>query len=445
MIKLTEKTLSALARIPGRHPVPKADGLKLKVIDEGRRAYWTYRYRFNGEGAEIGLGALSDVPTIAAAKTLHAQALAQVRTGVDPRGDKRARRDALAAASAMPTFGEAAQQYIDLHEHEWSNPTHRQQWRVTLLGPEGTAPRSSAPQPDHCRALRHLPIDKITKKDVLTVLDPIWRTKSETASRIRGRIEAVLDFAYVRHDLEDKLVNPARWRGLLNKALPKRKKRINNHLAALPYKDIPAFIARLRRPTSAARALEFLILTAARAGEALNMTWDEVDFGEKVWTIPPERMKTRQRHRVPLSDRTLEILRAQHEAKARRPSTPYAFAGLLPGRPLSRPTLAALIETLSPGVTLHGFRSSFRDWALVAAQASEAVAEQCLAHMIGSDVRKAYARDDLLELRTPLMAEWASYCGSARPVVVNRREACGFQHSSHPRPRRKNRRQTWPG
>jgi integrase len=418
-IRLTERTLPQLARIPGRHAVPNAQGLKLKVVDDGKRAYFTYRFRLDGRAVEIGLGAYpSDIKTLSAAKTAHAKEYAQVKAGVDPRGDKRARRAAADLSASLPSFGEAARMYVDAKSAEWSNPRHKQQWEVTLLGPAGTTPRAlRAPQPDYCCALRPVPIDKVATDHVLRVLEPIWKTVPQTASRLRGRIEAVIDYARVRYSFDQDKRNPATWRGHLSKVLAKPRKRANGHHAALPYKEIPAFIARLRRPTSAARALEFLILTAGRESEILNITWSEVDLEERIWTIPPERMKTRQPHRVPLSDRAVKILEAQREAKKKGV---YVFPGLIPGKPLSRGPLVELVKKLSPApATAHGFRSSFRDWALVVARAGEAVAEQCLAHAIGSDVRRAYARDDLLELRAPVMAQWADYCGGAKLTVVS--------------------------
>jgi integrase len=439
MTRLTEKTLPALSRIPGRHPVPNVSGLKLKVTGDGR-AYWTYRFRLKGKGVEISLGAYpGDAPTVKAAKALHAKEYDKVTDGIDPRADKRARKAAAAAASAMPTFGEVAEMYIASKSGEWTSPRHRQQWEITLLGPEGTAPRTNAAQPDHCRSLRPAPIDKVDTDLVLKTLEPIWKKVPQTASRLRGRIEAVIDYARVRYGFDQDRRNPAAWRGHLNKVLAKPKKRVNGHHAALSYKDIPAFIAALRRPTTAARALEFLILNVSREGEVLNMTWDELgSLDERLWIVPPERMKTREQHRVPLSDRAVKILEAQRDAPSRRSNNPFVFPGLLPGRPLSRQPLTELTKKLSPSpITVHGFRSSFRDWALVVAKASEAVAEQCLAHAIGSDVRKAYARDDLLELRAPLMQQWADYCAGepkdakkAAPFMGKRRLGSASQKGS---------------
>jgi integrase len=426
MTKLTEKTLPALSRIPGRHPVAGALGLKLKVIDGGARAYWTYRFRLNGKGNEISLGAFPDIGTIKDAKALHADAYAKVKNGVDPRAEKHARKAAVGAAvNAMPTFGEAAERYIADNEKRWSNPKNGHQWRVTLLGPEGPGSRNRAPRPDHCFSLRAVPIDKITRAMIIDVLTPIWKTAPVTMRRVRGRIEMVLDAAYVRLEIEDKIPNPARWKGKLDQIFVVSKTSVKRHHDALPYAEVPTFVRRLRARGGkhyrayndiAAAALEFLVLTAARSGEVRGMVWDEVNLKDAVWTVRAERMKARKLHRVPLSDRALEILKQQYEARG---NNPYVFPGLLPGKPLSKAAFDTLRGRFAGNITAHGFRSSFRDWAGDETHFPREVIEQALAHTIGG-VEGDYRRSDAFKKRRELMGAWAMYCASAKPIAIAR-------------------------
>jgi integrase len=262
--------------------------------------------------------------------------------------------------------------------------------------------------------LRKLPVDAIDTAAVLSVLKPIWQAKPETASRFRGRVEQVLDAAKAKGHRTGE--NPARWRGHLDKLLAKRQKLTRGHHAAMAYTELPAFISRLRdRQTESvsALALEFAILTAARSGEVLGMRWDEVDDAAKVWTVPPTRMKAAREHRVPLSARALAIL---DEAKKARAGA-FVFPGSRGGRPLSVMAMEMVLRRMGrDSVTVHGFRSAFRDWAGNETQFAREVAEAALAHVIGDAAERAYRRGDALEKRRALMEAWASYCD---PTIVN--------------------------
>ncbi len=265
-----------------------------------------------------------------------------------------------------PTFGKAAEDYLATHEGGFRNEKHKAQWRMTLTR--------------YCEPIRDTPVDAIDTEAVLSVLKPLWTRAPETASRLRGRIEAVVDAAKARGFIDGNRANPARWRGHLDKLLPKRAKLARGHHAAMPYADVPAFIAGLReRPATAARALEFCILTVARSGEALAACWDEVDLEAKIWTVPPARTKAAREHRVPLSDRALAIL---EEMKAGRTGD-NVFPGRRLGRPLSGMAFEMLLRRIGSPYTAHGFRSSFRDWAGNETTFPRELAEHALAHVIG--------------------------------------------------------------
>jgi integrase len=255
--------------------------------------------------------------------------------------------------------------------------------------------------------IRNMPVDAIDTEAVLSVLKPLWTRAPETASRLRGRIEQILDAAKARGLIGRNEANPARWRGHLDKLLPKRAKLARGHFAAMPYGEVPAFAASLREhPTTAARALELCILTAARSGEALAARWDEIDFAAKIWTVPPARTKAAREHRVPLADRALAIL---EEAKAGRTSD-YVFPGRRPGRPLSGMAFEMLLRRIKSPYTAHGFRSSFRDWAGNETHFPRELAEHALAHVIGDRAEQAYRRSDALARRRELMDLWSNYC-----------------------------------
>jgi integrase len=282
---------------------------------------------------------------------------------------------------------------------EWRNAKHRAQWAMTLR--------------TYAAPLWPVPVAEVDTAAVLSALQPVWQAKPETASRLRGRIEAVLDFAKAHGQREGE--NPARWRGHLDKLLPKRGKLTRGHHAAMAYREIPAFMARLReRDAIAALALEFTILTAARTGEALGAQWREVDFEAKVWTVPAPRMKAGREHRVLLSGQAMEILKKLAGAKTGE----FIFPGQRLERPLSSMALAMVLRRLKmEGVTTHGFRSAFRDWCGEETSFPREIAEAALAHVTKDKTEAAYRRGDALQKRRALMEAWASYCEAGCNVL----------------------------
>jgi integrase len=305
--------LSPLAGLGSEGELAAEGGLYLSISGEGRRR-WVFMYVLRGKQREAALGSAGKggVP-LKAAREKAAQGRALLKAGVDPIAEW-----SKPLANEAPTFGEAADDFLEAHAGGWRNEKHKTQWRMTLTR--------------YCEPIRHTSVDAIDTEAVLSVLKPLWARAPETASHLRGRIELVLDAARARGHIGHNEANPARWRGHLDKLLPKRAKLTRGHHAAMPYADIPAFVAGLReRRAIAARALEFCILTAARSGEALAARWDEVNFEAKVWAVPPERTKVGREHRIPLSDRALALLREMEAARA----GDYAFPGQRPGRPLS--------------------------------------------------------------------------------------------------------------
>jgi integrase len=329
--------------------------------------------------------------------------------GIDPiDARKAARADAALEAAKALTFKHAATAYIASHRAGWRNAKHAAQWESTL---------ASYVEP----VFGSVSVQAIDTGLVLKALEPIWKSKPETASRVRGRVEAILDWAKVRGYRDGD--NPARWRGHLDKLLPKRSRvRAVKHHAALPYAELPDFLAALRAQDGiAARALEFTILTAARTGEAIGTKPEEIDTGDKVWTVPAERMKAKKEHRVPLSARVLAIVDEMNEN--RPASNEFLFPGGKRGKPLSNMAMTTVLRRMGRGdLTVHGFRSTFRDWAAERTGYPREVVEMALAHAIGDKVEAAYRRGDLFEKRRRLMAEWARYCGTSRgadqPKVV---------------------------
>jgi len=402
MTKLTLRALQRLADDPGRHA--DGDGLFLRVIDDDHR-FWTYRYRLGGKETELSLGPYPKIG-LDEARRLHAKARAEVVNGIDPRAAKKLARETKAAeaaqapAPAKPTFGAMADLYIETHESGWRNPKHRQQWASTLR--------------DYCAAIRGVPVDRIDTQAVLGVLRPIWTKKPETASRVRGRVETILNAARALGHTDENRANPARWRGHLDQLLPKQPTLSRGNHAALPYADVPAFMQRLKdAPGAASKALAFLILTAARSGEALGARWDEMDEAAAVWTVPASRMKAGKAHRVPLSAPALAILSEMRAA--RRNDHPFVFPGQRPRKPLSNMALEMTMRRLDASAfTPHGMRSSFRDWATEVERVEYATAERCLAHAVGSDAALSYDRSDRLELRRPVMTAWADFIGGKR-------------------------------
>jgi len=276
----------------------------------------------------------------------------------------------------------------------WRNAKHASQWEMTLR--------------EYAAPLRRLPVDKISTDDVVSVLKPLWNDKPETASRLRGRIERVLDAAKAQGLRSGE--NPARWRGHLDQLLPRRQRFTRGHHAAMPYAAVPAFLHDLRaRQATAALALEFAVLTAARSGEVLGGRWDEVDLDRAIWTVPASRMKAGREHRVPLSKRAMEILKAIHECR----NGDYVFPGQKPGKPLSVMALEMVLRRMKiDDVTVHGFRSSFRDWAAECTNFPNEVCEAALAHVIGNKAEAAYRRGDLFDKRRKLVDAWAAYCST---------------------------------
>jgi integrase len=303
-----------------------------------------------------------------------------------------AKRQAAIIEAGKPTFGAVADALIAAKESEWRNEKHRAQWRMTLE--------------NYAAPLRSRPVDEIDTGAVLAVLTPLWQGKPETASRLRGRIEAVLDAAKAQgHRMGE---NPAAWRGHLSHLLPKRGKLTRGHHAAMAYDGVSAFVARLReREALAAMALEFCILTAARSGEVLGARWSEIDLAAKVWTVPAERMKAAREHRIPLSDGAFVILEKLSKAKTGE----FVFPGQRANKPLSSMAMEMVLRRMKQGgVTVHGFRSAFRDWAGNETSFPREIAEAALAHVIGDKAEQAYRRGDALEKRRALMDAWAAHC-----------------------------------
>ncbi len=377
--RLNARTVETI-KAAGRH----ADGgnLYLNVTTTGARS-WVFMWMRDGRQREMGLGPAWDV-SLAKAREIAAQHRQTLRDGFDP-------LDARKAQQAKPTFGAFAEELIATMESQWRNEKHRAQWRSTLA--TYAAPISAKP------------VDRITTEDVLTILKPLWTTKQETASRVRGRIETVLNAAKARGYREGD--NPAAWTGHLSNLLPKRTKASRGHHAALPIDDALAFMTKLRGLTStSARALEFVILTATRSGETLGARWSEFDLERATWTIPAERMKAGVEHRVPLGDRAAAILT---EMQARRVGD-FVFPGGKLGAGLSDMALTMVHRGLGFDITTHGFRSTFRDWASERTGFPPDVCEMALAHTVSNKVEAAYRRGDLFEKRRQLMAAWAAFC-----------------------------------
>lgn len=389
------------ARTKGLYP--DGHGLYLQVATTGTKS-WILRYKRGGQARDMGLGPVRDV-SLAEARRKAQRCRQQLLEGVDPLEARRAERAqaALEAAKAM-TFDQCRDAYIAAHKAGWRNAKHRQQWTNSL-----TTYASPIIGP--------LPVAAVDTGLVLKVLEPIWTIKPETASRLRGRIERILAWAATRgYRAAD---NPARWRGHLDHLLPaaSRVRKVKHH-AALPYGALPEFMASLRCHDSiAAAALEFTILTAVRAGEALGARWDEIDMAGRVWTIPAERIKSSREHRVPLSDAATAVLERMSEVRR----GDMVFPSTRRDKPLSNMAMTMLLRRMGFGeVTVHGFRSSFRDWAAETTAYPNHVVEMALAHTIGSKVEAAYRRGDLFEKRRRLMRDWDEYCthqpqGERRP------------------------------
>jgi integrase len=370
---------------PGRYG--DGGGLYLVVSPSGARK-WVYRFTYAGRVTEAGLGSANAV-SLAEARTKAHEARRLLDTGQNPIV---ARRQAALINAGIPTFGAVADGLVKAKESEWRNEKHKAQWRASLT--------------DLAAPLRTLPVGEIDTAAVLSVLKPLWQAKPETASRLRGRIEAVLDAAKAQGYRSGE--NPAAWRGHLAHLLPKRGKLARGHHSAMDYREVPAFIAKLREhDVIAAMALEYCILTAARSGEVYGAQWSEIDMAAKVWILPAARMKGAREHRVPLCARAVSILERLNAAR----TCDYVFSSPRGSKPLSHVAMAKVMRRLQiAGPTVHGFRSAFRDWAGNETHFAREVAEAALAHVIRDAAERAYRRGDALEKRRAMMEAWSQWC-----------------------------------
>ncbi|MFC3175413.1 tyrosine-type recombinase/integrase [Novosphingobium bradum] len=389
----------------GRHA--DGGGLYLRVQAGGARS-WLFRSTIGGKARDVGIGPAAGpnaIPLTKARDMVRALA-AQAAQGEMIEGKRTVARKVAAkvqaAALAAKPFREVAEAFIDLREDSWRNGKHRAQWRATLVA-------YAYP------VFGDLPVSQIETAHVMEALEPIWKAKPETASRVRGRIENILDAAKVQGLRSGE--NPARWRGHLDHLLPKRARHTRGNHAALPYADLPGFMADLRgRDAVAARALEFTILTAARSGEVLGATWGEIDLEAALWTIPAGRMKAGKEHRVPLSPRAMALVEIAKGLRTRAEPDAPVFPSAK-GKTLSGMAMAMLLRRMKlEAITVHGFRSTFRDWAAERTGFSHEVCEMALAHVIGNKAEAAYRRGDLFDKRRKLMEAWAAYAAS--PVAA---------------------------
>lgn len=392
--KLTAKQVDTI-RAPGIYE--DGQGLRL-IVGQGGSKSWIFRYQLNGRRRQMGLGSFPIV-SLKAARDGAAACRAQIAQKTDPLDAKRAAEaNQQQAERQIPTFRECAEEYIEEHKPSWKNPKHADQWVSTL---------KTYVYPH----IGNRPVSDIDTAAVRTILKPVWHKRPETASRVRGRIEQVLDAAKANDHRSGE--NPARWRGHLDKLLPARSKvRAVVHQPAMPREDVPAFMAALGAyKGAAARALQFTILTACRSSEILNATWSEFDLPGRVWAIPEKRMKGGRIHRIPLNDAMMVILQAQlgHDRH-------WVFPGRKYGRPLSNMAMLKVMRDMGLGHYVpHGFRSTFRDWAAECTSFPREVCEMALAHAIENSVEAAYRRGDLFEKRRALMEAWAAHTATTKP------------------------------
>jgi integrase len=388
---LTDLGLRKLEKTPGRHK----DGGGLMLVVDDQRARWVFRFTLAGKERGMGLGAYPDV-SLATARARRDEARVKVQNGVDPIADRKVGAE---LAKRIPTFAEAARGYIEKHGKAW-NEKHRGQW-IETTGPQ------------FCAQIANEPVSEITTLDVEKLLMDVHAHAPITAHRLRGRIQIVIDEAWRIHKWVETFHNPAAFR----KILPQRETAVRHH-PALAYAEIPEFVAQLQRIDSVvARALEMVLLTATRAGEVLGARWEEIDFEKMLWTIPADRMKgragRRSEHQIPLSDRALEILRQLADAR----DGDYVFPGREGGH-LSVNSLIMRLRRMRPGMTVHGFRSTFRDWAGDCTETPREIAEAALAHKIGG-VEGSYRRGTALQRRARLMEAWEAYAtGRQSPANV---------------------------
>jgi integrase len=386
--RLKPITLNRIAKVPGRYP--DGGGLYLDVTSP-TAASWVYRYQLKGKVGNLGLGSYPAI-SLARAREKAMEARTLKAEGMDPLQHRRASRAAMEAEEAKRiSFQEAADKYIKAKEPGWRNGASGDQWRASLR--------------DHVHpSIGRLPVAAIDTPTVMRVLEPIWTIIPETASRIRARIEAVLDWAKTSDYRSGD--NPARWRGHLEHMLaPRSKVQRREHYPALPYAELPTFMARLcSRKDTAACALQFLILTAARSEEVRCAPWCEIDLVGRVWTIPGGRMKNGREHRVPLSDAAIALLGKRQDG--------LVFPGL------GKNILTQTTKHFAPNASAHGFRATFRTWGSDKTMHQDSVIEAALAHVIGNETQQAYQRGTLFEKRRQLMNDWATYCGKV-PVKDN--------------------------
>jgi integrase len=380
----------------GYHPVGGVSGLLLQVTQSGAKS-WILRFRLGGRRRDLGLGAFPDVP-LAQARDRAREARDRIAQGIDPVEARReAKTTMLAQRVKTLTFDEATPKFLATKAKEFRNPKHAKDWPSSLN-------RYASP------IIGNLSVAQIELAHVVSVLDPIWTTKTETATRVRGRIEAVLNWATVSGYRAGP--NPAQWKGNLDAVLGKPGKLKNvKHYRAVAIKDTPGFLKDLRRREGiSARALEFIILTVARSGEVRGATWGEIDFEAKIWTVPGSRMKAGRDHVVPLTDDALTLLKAlpRHEG------CDFVFASPRLGQ-LSDMSISAVMRRMEVDAVPHGFRSTFRDWASEFTNHPHEVAEMALAHTISNAVERAYRRGDLLGKRRSLMDDWCRFINSVSP------------------------------
>ena len=370
-------------------------GLFLQVSESGAKS-WVFRFKKADRLRVMGLGPAHTI-TLAEARDRARECRKLRLDGIDPIEARRAERaQAKLDAAKAVTFAECADAYITAHKAGWRNPKHAAQWPATL---------ATYVNP----TFGELPVQAIDTALVTRVMEPIWTKKPETASRVRGRIESILDWATARGYRQGE--NPARWRGHLENLFPRRSKvrRVEHH-AALPYSELSAFMLALRQQEGvAARALEFTILTAARTGEVIGARWEEINIAERLWSVPAERMKAGREHRVPLCGKALEIVEEMRAIGGN-----FIFPGGKRGKPLSNMAMTMLLRRMGHGdQTVHGFRSTFRDWAAERTNFPAEVAEMALAHAVTDKVEAAYRRGDLFEKRRALAEAWAKFCATA--------------------------------
>ena len=392
---LNARKVETLTKI-GRH----ADGgnLYLSISPNGGKR-WVFLYRFKGARKEMGLGSAAKGQVgLAAARKAATEVRATIAEGIDPIEAKSSRRQ---AARTIPNFGAFADDYLESHRSKFRNERHIAQWEMSLK--------------TYCQPIRAMRLNEVDTEAVLKVLQPIWSKIPESASRLRGRIENILDAAKAKGYRNGE--NPARWRGHLKTLLPARNRLSRGHHAALAYDDLPAFIADLHEQESlAALALELCILTVTRSSEILKSKWDEFDLKKAIWTVPAGRMKAGYEHRIPLSTRAIAILKLLEVSR----QDDYVFPGRTRGRPLSAMPMRIVLRRMNRNdITVHGFRSTFRDWCGDQTAYPREVAEAALAHALKDKTEAAYRRTDSMEKRARLMADWERYCYTVKPKASN--------------------------